>query len=131
MSSINRNKTVLILLILVIAVGLTTGCSSSGKRKELAFSDVELTTDPAAPITGKNTKMIVTITDSSFAKQEADVQLQINSKSTLPLLIDATKEGENYTATCEFKKAEDYTVTVHLSYEEDHYSFAKQITVTE
>ncbi|THF73775.1 hypothetical protein [Cohnella fermenti] len=120
-------KTVLVVL---LAFAALTGCSASGKTT-LKYSEVVLSSNPAAPVANESTKLIVQVDNPEYVDQEAEVQLQINSKSSLPSLIDATREGDNYTADYIFPSAGEYTITVHMEFEEEHYAIAKKLTVQE
>ncbi|MFD2328990.1 hypothetical protein ACFSR7_06985 [Cohnella sp. GCM10020058] len=59
------------------------------------------------------------------------MQFQINSKNELPSLIDAVKEGDAYTSSYTFPSAGQYTITIHMSYEDEHFAFTKQLQVNE
>lgn len=124
-------KLLLPMLAITLAIGSIAGCATGGKPKKLAFADVQLSSDPSSPLAGNDAKLIVTVNDPDYAKREAEVQLQINSKDTLPQLIDAAREGDTYVATYAFPKAGSYVVTVHMSYEEEHYAYAKPLDVGE
>ncbi|MCC3377610.1 hypothetical protein [Cohnella sp. REN36] len=117
-----------IVLILGI-VCLLAGCAQSGKPGKLAFGEVVLASEPSELHANQAAKLIVTVNNERYANQEAEVQLQINAKSALPQLIDAVREGDAYTAAYTFPSADDYTITVHMSFEEEHYAFAKQLHV--
>ncbi|MBB6673599.1 hypothetical protein [Cohnella nanjingensis] len=112
-------------------VCLLAGCTESGKRDKLAFGEVVLSSEPAAPHAKQDTKLTVTVNNADYAARDAEVQLQINAKSALPKLIDTVKEGDAYTASYSFPSADDYTITVHMSYEDEHFSFAKPLKVEE
>lgn len=128
--SLKPGRLLFTLLILFTACMLSS-CAESGKKHQLAFADVALASEPGSPLAKQNTKLTVTVNNENYAKQEAVVQLQINSKNSLPKLIDTIREGDSYTAQYEFPTADNYTITVHLSYEEDHFSFAKTLKVNE
>lgn len=125
-----RKGTAGVLAVLSILL-LLSGCASSGRSQPLKFSEVSLASEPAAPKVNQEAKLIVKVDNARYAKQEAEVQLQINSKSTLPSLIDMTKTGDNYEAAYSFPAAADYTITIHMYYEDEHYSFAKPLQVGE
>ena len=124
-------KLLLPLLAIALATGSLAGCASGGKPKTLAVADVQLSSDPASPLAGKEAKLIVTVNNPAYAKREAEVQLQINSNDTLPQLIDTVREDDKYSATYAFPKAGSYIITVHMSYEEEHYAYAKPLDVGE
>ncbi|MFC5406118.1 hypothetical protein [Cohnella soli] len=124
-----RKKCALLLIALALTIGLMSGCASGGKPQKLKFEEVDLSSDPASPLVGKNAKLTVHVNNSQYAKQEAEVQLQINSNDTLPQLIDATPEGETYVASYAFPQAGTYHITVHMSYEDEHYAYAKSLEV--
>ncbi|RUS42436.1 hypothetical protein [Cohnella sp. AR92] len=109
---------------------LATGCASTSKQG-LIYSEVSLASEPAAPAAKMNSKLIVKVDNPVYSEQEAEVQLQINSKKSLPSLIDATREGDVYTAEYAFPSAGEYTVTIHMNYEDEHFAFAKKLTVQE
>ncbi|MBB6637050.1 hypothetical protein [Cohnella thailandensis] len=113
-----------LLLLTLMLVGCTSSSSTS-----LKSSEVTLVTDPSAPIANQPTQFTVQIDNADYAAMNAVVQLQINSNRSLPELLDTTREGEAYTVAYEFRSAGEYTVTVHLSYDEDHYAFAKKLSV--
>lgn len=122
-------KPLLTSFIFMLVVALLAGCAAVSKPKTLAFSDVKVVSDPAAPVAGQLAKLIVQVNNPAYAEREAEVQLQINHIQALPQLIDASREGETYVAEYVFPQAGTYQVTMHLEYEEEHYAYANPIEV--
>lgn len=119
----------LFLVLILLAIAVLSGCSGSARGDGLAFNDVRLVSEPEGPTANQPVKLIVKVDKAKYAKQDADVQLQINSNNSLPALIDTVKEGEDYAASYTFPAAGNYTITMHMSYEAEHYAYARPLKV--
>lgn len=116
--------------LLLMLISGTIGCSSTPTNDKLGFNEIQLTSDPVTANTQQDTHLIVKITNQKFAKQMEEIKLQIYSQnSSLLPLIDMTKKGDSYVANYRFTEAGTYKVTVHMSFEEDHYAFTKPLKV--
>jgi len=124
----SAGKAGLLLLFLLAAIVVLAGCSTG--EDKLRFDEVSLVTEPAAPTAGSDTKLIVEVDNKEYKDREATIQIQINSNNTLPQLLDASREGDDYFVDYSFPKAGDYTITIHMYYGEDeHYAFGKQLKI--
>lgn len=109
---------------------MLAGCGAE-RQQGLKFSEVSISSEPSPPAAKQEAELIAEVSNAKYAAEEAEVQFQINSKNELPALIDAVREGETYKARYTFPSAGDYTITIHMSYEDEHFAFAKQLKVDE
>lgn len=110
---------------------LLTACGASERQQALKFSEVSLSSQPSPPAAGQETKLIVMVDNEKYSAMEGEVQFQINSKKELPKLIDAVREGDAYVSPYTFPSAGEYTITIHMSYEDEHFAYTKQLQVEE
>ncbi|MDI4647382.1 Ig-like domain-containing protein [Cohnella hashimotonis] len=115
----------------LVVLLLLAACGASGREQALKFSEVSLSSEPSPPAAGQETKLIATVDNAKYAALEGEVQFQINSKNELPSLIDAVSEGDAYAASYKFPSAGEYTITIHMSYEDEHFAFTRQLQVNE
>ncbi|MDG0812361.1 Ig-like domain-containing protein [Cohnella rhizosphaerae] len=100
-----------------------------GREQALKFSEVTLSSEPSPPAAGQETRLVATVANAKYAALEGEVQFQINAKNELPSLIDAALEGDAYTSSYTFPSAGEYTITIHMNYEDAHFAFTKQLQV--
>lgn len=115
----------------LVVLLLLAACGASGREQALKFSEVSLSSEPSPPAAGQETKLIAAVDNAKYAALEGEVQFQINSKNELPSLIDAVSEGDAYAASYKFPSAGEYTITIHMSYEDEHFAFTRQLQVNE
>ncbi|THF83749.1 hypothetical protein [Cohnella fermenti] len=113
--------------LLLLSIMALAGCAQEDK---LRFDEVKLVAEPSEPTAGPDTKLTVQVENGKYKDREATVQIQINSRNTLPQLLDAVREGDDYSVAYAFPKAGDYVITIHMYYsDEEHYEFGKQLKV--
>lgn len=118
-----------VMFVLAALLILSAACGASERQGTLKFSEVSLTSEPVQPAAGQEAKLIATVDNEKYAALDAEVQFQINAKSELPSLIDAVREGDAYVSPYTFPSAGAYTITIHMNYEDEHFSFTRQLEV--